>query len=259
MKKIIAINRVCFYIICVLVLSTGLTSCETNDDDVSRLISGGMEGPAPEKPFAMEGTWVMGGMNSSVVLTVLGQNMDVSEAIEGMLLGVLNGALPVTFEKLSDVEVAIKIEPGEAADKVKLSSPTLDLLLGMEGLAFEMDKEDKYTLESKGTLVEVLKSIVLLNYVTEETPNGVKPIDTPLAMLADALGEKATLKTVTFECKSSELTAEAAEDTRTGEVTLTLNGKLIIDTLNGGLVGIFLKNVTTNIVLRMNLRQWTAL
>lgn len=259
MKKITAINKVWYYILCVCILSVGLTSCETDDDDVSRLISGGGEGPAPEKPFALEGTWVMGGMETEVTLKVLGQTMDVSEAIEGMLLGVLNGALPVQFESLSQVEVGLKIEPGTEAASVKLSSPTLDLLLSPQQLSFELPKTDEFTIVSEGTLAALLQSVVLLNYVTEETPDGVKPAETPLAMLADALGEKATLKTVTFECKTSTLEANVSEETHTGGISLTLDGKLIIDTANGGLAGIFLKNVATHVSLQMTLRQWTAL
>lgn len=259
MKKIAAINKVWFYIICVVALSVGLTSCETNDDDVSRLISGGSGGPAPEQPFALEGTWVMGGMDTDVTLTILGQSMDMSESIEGLLLGVLNGALPVQYEKLSDLEIAVKIEPGAAAGFVKFSSPTLDLLLSPQQLALDLPKVDEFTIGSEGMLALLLKSVTILDYVTDETPDGVKVAETPLAMLAETLGEKATLKSVKFEANTSSIVAQVSEETRTGKVVLTVDGKLIIDVKNGGLAGIFMKNVKTHIGLTMDLKQWTAL
>ncbi len=259
MRKIIRFNKVWFYIVCMLSLSAVLASCETDDSDVSRLISGGSGGPAPEQPFEMKGTWVMGDMNPSVVRTVLGQQMEVGEAIGGMLLDVLNGALPLQFKSISDVEIGIKIEAGTTAENMKLSSPTLDLLVSPEQFALELPVIDEYTVSSEGTLAEMVGTMTLLNYVTEETPDGIKVSESPLAMLAETLGEKATLKSLGFAAETSKLEIKVAEETRTGEVTLTLTGKLKIDTANSGLVGIFLKSVATNVNIHMNLKQWSPL
>lgn len=259
MKTIKEFNKVLFYIVCAVVLSAGLVSCESDDSDVSRLISGGSEGPEPEKPFAMEGTWVAGNTNLGVTLTVLGQNIELGETIEGLVLGILNDALPMKLTQLSDLEIALKIEPGKEAGMAKLSSPTLDILTGSQNLAFELPKTDPFIIHSEGGLALLLKELTLLDYVTDTTPDGILVSESPLAGMGEMLGEKATLQSIKFACDTSLFEVNVSEEDRTGTVTLTLNGKLKINTKNSGLVGIFLKSAKTVVNLNLGLKQWTAL
>lgn len=259
MKTIKAFNKVWFYIIGAMILSASIVSCDTDDSDVSRLIAGGGNGPAPEKPFSMEGTWVAGGLKTQATITVLGENIELGETVEGLLLGLLNEALPLQLEQLSDLEVALKIEPGIEADKAKLSSPTLDLLIGNQELAIELPKTDPFVIKSEGGLAEMLKDLTLLDYVTEETPDGIKVSESPLAGLGEQMGENAKLQSIKFACETSLFETVISEENRTGDITLTLNGRLKIATTNSGLIGAFLKNAKTLVKVSLHLRQWTAL
>lgn len=259
MIKPIIFNKIFYYMACMCILCTILTSCETDDSDVAHLITGNPENPIPEKPFAMEGTWVMQGLNTQATITVLGNTIELGETVDNLLLGLLKDMLPINIESLADLRMAIKIEPGAEADIAKLSSPTIDLLVNSPNLYFELLKTTPFTIESKDGLVEMLANLVLLNYVTEETPDGILLSETPLAGLGEMLGEKATLQSMGFACEKSLLSIVVSEENQMGNVTLTLDGKLKIMTKNSGLAGIFLRNATTHLEVNFQLDEWTAL
>lgn len=272
MKTIKAFNKVWFYIIGAMILSASIVSCDTDDSDVSRLIAGGGNGPAPEKPFSMEGTWVAGGLNINANLSILSNDIPLGETVEGMLLDMLNNALPTQYDKLSDLEIALKIEPGTETGKLKLSSPTLSLLLGSNDLALELPQTDPFTIFSENGLATILKQLpdqklTLLDYVTEETPKGILISESPLAGLAEMVGETycpptTTLKTVFFSFKSTTSSFDISidEESRKGEAILTVNPYLTIEVDGANfLLGIMLKNKELKISVKLNIDEWTAL
>lgn len=271
MKKITAFNKVWLYIICALTLSTGFVSCDTDDSDVSRLIAGGGGGPAPEKPFAMEGTWVAGGLNMDVTMNILSNEVPLGETIEGMVLGLLNNSLPTKLESLSDLEIALKIEPGTEAGKVKISSPTIGLLTGNNELALELPQTAPFTVHSEDGLATMLKQLpdqklTLLNYVTEDTPKGIPIRESPLAGLADMVGEEycppaTTLKSVflSFAKATSSFDINVLQEERKGKAELKMQCSLTIEVEGAFLLGIMLKNKTVNAAVSLDIDEWTAL
>lgn len=245
-----------FYMACVCMLMLGFTSCETDDSDVAELITGSTEGSGTEAPFAMEGTWVAGGMNLNV--TVL-NNTDFGKTLENLLLGVLNEKLPVKIESLADLELALKIEKGAEGDMAKISSPTIDIIANNPGLFFELPKTDLFAINSENKLADMLGKITFLDYVTDENPNGIPVSESPLAALAGTLGENATLQSVGFTFEKSLFNIQVSEENQDGQMTLSVDGKLNVLTKNSGLAGIFLRNVESHIEIQFSLDEWTAL
>lgn len=270
MEKITAFNKVWLYIICVVTFSAGLVSCETDDSDVSRIIAGG-GGDAPEQTFAMEGNWVAGGLNMDVTMSILSNEVPLGETIEGMVLELLNNSLPVKLESLSDLEVALKIEPGTEEGKVKISSPTIGLLTGNNDLALELPQTEDFTVHSENGLATLLKQLpdqklTLLNYVTEETPKGILISESPLAGLADIAGEQncpptTTLKSIflSFSKATSSFDINVLQDERKGKAELKMQCSLTIEVDGAFLLGIMLKNKTVNAAISLYMDEWTAL
>lgn len=260
-----------FYMACVCMLMLGFTSCETDDSDVAELITGSTEGPGTEAPFTMEGTWVAGGMNMDVNMNILNNEIPMGETIEGMLLGLWNQSLPIKLESLSDLEIALKVESGTDVDKIKLSSPTIDMLVGNNNLALEFLKTAPFAVHSENGLANMLKQLpdqklTLLNYVTDETPKGILISESPLAGLAAIVGEQmcpstATLKSVffSFNKATSSLDLNVQEENRIGKVEIKMSCALTIEVDGAFLLGIALKNKTVNATVSLQMDEWTAL
>lgn len=261
-----------FYMACACMLMLGFTSCETDDSDVAELITGSTEGTGTEAPFAMEGTWVAEGMNMDVNISIATHEIPLGETIEGMLLGLLNESLPVQLESLSDLELALKIEAGSEADKVKISSPTLGILTGNNDLSLELPKTDPFSVLSENGLAYILKllpdqKLTLLNYVTNESPNGILISESPLAELADVLGPnlcppETTVKSVflSFSKATSSFGIDIDETSRQGTAQLDMTCALTIEVQGGTfLLTNLLKNKTIEAEISLQMDEWTAL
>lgn len=247
-----------------LTASLGFTSCSTDDDDVSWLISNTNNGEEDSEvgQFKAEGTWVMTNPQLSFVL---GEDIELGPTIESALIGLLNENLPIQFDSFADMELGVKIAPSETEGKVALSCGLLDLLVSPQKFALELDKVSDWEFLSQNGLSNLVGEVTLMNFVTDEKPDGITIDESPLGpIIKEKIGDfiynlmvkDKKIRAIKYQCLDSSLRTTVVEELQTGKMNLAINGKIALD--GDKIMGMDLA-LDAKASLSMDMIQWTSL